>query len=172
MPLRFSAIVLCHVLLKLAGFSVARMQICTHRRGTMYFGKKQSGGRVYLQICREPAERRPGAPAGDRHVGRLGELVAGGRAAGPATALGARFASHALVLEAAREIMFPNLPQFVLIDHSKRDLKMWFHGLDERLRILFNRFCWRVLGFCHSATMLASPITSCQSGIYPMGTLV
>ena len=68
----------------------------------MYFRKKQSGGRVYLQIVES---RR----VGDRErqqviatLGRLDELAASGQLERLLRS-GARFAAQALVLEAARE---------------------------------------------------------------------
>jgi hypothetical protein len=40
--------------------------------------------------------------------------------------------------------MFPNLPQFVLIDESKGAREMWCHGIDEG-RGIYRRRPYRVL---------------------------
>ena len=67
----------------------------------MYFRKKQSGGRVYLQIVES---RRLGPRVRQQVIatlGRLDELAASGRLERLLRS-GARFAAQALVLEAAR----------------------------------------------------------------------
>jgi hypothetical protein len=56
---------------------------------------------------REPAHRRPGAPAGDRDAGRLDDLQASGQLERRLRS-GARFAANALVLKAARPIIPPS----------------------------------------------------------------
>ena len=68
----------------------------------MYFRKKQSGGRVYLQIVES---RRTGDQVRQQVIATLGRLDAL-TASGQLERLirsGARFAAQALVLEAARE---------------------------------------------------------------------
>jgi len=68
----------------------------------MYFRKKQSGGRVYLQIVES---RRVGDRVRQQVIatlGRLDELAASGQLERLLRS-GARFAAQALVLEAARE---------------------------------------------------------------------
>lgn len=68
----------------------------------MYFRKKQSGGRVYLQIVES---RRTGDQVRQQVIatlGRLDQLTASGQLERLLRS-GARFAAHALVLEAARE---------------------------------------------------------------------
>ena len=68
----------------------------------MYFRKKQSGGRVYLQIVES---RRTGDQVRQQVIatlGRLDELAASGQLERLLRS-GARFAARALVLEAARE---------------------------------------------------------------------
>ena len=68
----------------------------------MYFRKKQSGGRVYLQIVES---RRTGDQVRQQVIatlGRLDELQASGQLERLLRS-GARFAAHALVLAAARE---------------------------------------------------------------------
>src|SRR5918996_2009374 len=68
----------------------------------MYFRKKTSGGRVYLQIAES---RRVGGRVQQRVIatlGRLDELEASGQMARLLRS-GARFAAHAMVLTAARD---------------------------------------------------------------------
>ena len=68
----------------------------------MYFRKKQSGGRVYLQIVES---RRIGDRVRQQVIatlGRFDELAASGQLERLLRS-GARFAAQALVLEAARE---------------------------------------------------------------------
>jgi hypothetical protein len=68
----------------------------------MYFRKKQSGGRVYLQIVES---RRIGGQVRQQVIatlGRLDQLTASGQLERLIRS-GARFAARALVLEAARE---------------------------------------------------------------------
>ena len=67
----------------------------------MYFRKKQSGGRVYLQIVES---RRSSAQVHQQVIatlGRLEQLAASGQL--ERLRSGARFATQALVLAAARE---------------------------------------------------------------------
>ena len=68
----------------------------------MYFRKKVSGGRVYLQIAES---RRVGAQVHQRVIttlGRLDALLASGQLERLVRS-GARFAAHAMVLTAARD---------------------------------------------------------------------
>jgi hypothetical protein len=63
----------------------------------MYFRKKTSAGRAYLQIVE--SRREGAASAGDRHA-RADRRTAGERAVGAAVTLGARFSEKAIVLDA------------------------------------------------------------------------
>src|SRR5918996_5485792 len=78
-------------------------QLCArHTEARMYFRKKISGGRVYLQIAES---RRVGGQVHQRVITTLGRLDAL-QASGQLERLvrsGARFAAHAMVLTAARD---------------------------------------------------------------------
>jgi len=77
----------CHVLPDLHCFSTACGAGLYAPRRTMYFRKKQRCSRAGGFICREPAHRRPGAPASDRDVGPA-RGSPGERAVAAAAALG------------------------------------------------------------------------------------
>src|SRR4029453_2625606 len=73
-----------------------------HVGARMYFRKKISGGRVYLQIAKS---RRVGGQVRQRVIatlGRLAALAAGGQLEGLLRA-GARFATQAMVVSAAQD---------------------------------------------------------------------